>query len=522
MICQIIDALPECGRTIYLDVSELIRRDAGTGIPRVVREISLRVLASNQALGGRCEFIYFDFDLGYCLVDKAMFLSQMHDYPFAEKMPVEFQRGDVYVGLDLVDNYVDVARKYFEYMNANGVWVVFLLYDLIPATRPSVFPKAFSEGFSRWVRMVAKHADLVLAISGYTRNQFKNFLKREFLMTRARVEVIRLGGDFTPRGKPRPGSAQSADTTRRFGFDFLMVGTIEPRKGHLQMLEVFGKLGQKRNDIRLTISGRLGWLSVDERARFQELIASPNVSFRGYTSDRELNGLYASSDCLLLGSFDEGYGLPIVEAANHGLPILARNIEAFKEVGRDAISYFYGADVESIAAEFERFVIDFVRADQERRVLGLRRLRWSDCIQDLAKFLGTLESPPGLAVYVFSAEVEASMSQLEVALEEVSMPIVAGESFIVHVLVENAGEAFTLYERMNDHAQVAVELVFRDEGDSVVALSTHEFSWGISSGSQQLCLTIEDRLEKGRYSVQPKIKIGHKFVDGKYFPLEVA
>ncbi len=522
MIRHIIDALPERQRTIYLDVSELIRRDAGTGIPRVVREISLRVLQAEGALGGQCEFIYFDFDFGYCMVDRGLFLSQKHDYSFENKIPVEFQRGDVYLGLDLIDHYTAVAQKYFEYMNANGVWVIFLLYDLIPATRPSVFPKAFAEGFGRWVRMVAKHADMVLAISNYTRSQFRNFVKTEFLVERARVEVIRLGGDYTPRGKPRPEPELVAAPGDAPGFVFLMVGTVEPRKGHLQILEVFEALARTQRDIRLEICGRLGWLSEEEQARFGELITCPNVNFRGYTSDRELKKLYASADCLLLGSFDEGYGLPIVEAANHGLPVLARNIEAFKEVGKDSISYFYGANVETIAREIEEFVAKFDREELGRSLGTLRTFRWEDCLHDVQKFLGSLKLPAEDAVYAFSGEMELRMTVLDVLLEEAEIRVAAGESFIVHLMMKNAGAPFALYERMNDHAQVAVELIFRDEAQRIVAFSSHDISWRFPSGTRRLCLTVEDRLAKGKYFAQPKIKIGHKFVDGKYFPVEAA
>ena len=60
---------------VYIDVSELIRRDAGTGIQRVVREICSQYLKNNNYDYFSFDFIYFDYDFGYCLVDKTKFLS---------------------------------------------------------------------------------------------------------------------------------------------------------------------------------------------------------------------------------------------------------------------------------------------------------------------------------------------------------------------------------------------------------------------------------------------------------------
>jgi glycosyltransferase involved in cell wall biosynthesis len=120
-----------------------------------------------------------------------------------------------------------------------------------------------------------------------------------------------------------------------------MVGTLEPRKGHQQMLGIFEQLWNQDEDIQLVIVGRHGWLMEEF---LEKLKNHGELSKRLYwlpgASDEFLAKIYDACTCLLAGSIDEGYGLPLVEAIQRDKSVLARDIEVFREIGGLNVSYF--------------------------------------------------------------------------------------------------------------------------------------------------------------------------------------
>jgi glycosyltransferase involved in cell wall biosynthesis len=112
-----------------------------------------------------------------------------------------------------------------------------------------------------------------------------------------------------------------------------MVGTLEPRKGHADGLDACDALWRNGVDANLVIAGRRGWMTDALAARLKR---HPERDQRLFwledVDDAELHALYAGSTALLALSHGEGYGLPLVEAARHGLPVFARDLPVFREV----------------------------------------------------------------------------------------------------------------------------------------------------------------------------------------------
>ena len=109
-----------------------------------------------------------------------------------------------------------------------------------------------------------------------------------------------------------------------------MVGTIEPRKEHAQTLAAFEQLWEEGVNANLIIVGQQGWL-VD--AFGSNVRHHPELSKRLFwlegISDEYLEKVYKTSTCLIAASEGEGFGLPLIEAAQHKLPIIARDIPVF-------------------------------------------------------------------------------------------------------------------------------------------------------------------------------------------------
>ncbi|QNA90325.1 glycosyltransferase family 4 protein [Massilia sp. Dwa41.01b] len=151
-----------------------------------------------------------------------------------------------------------------------------------------------------------------------------------------------------------------------------MVGTIEPRKGHLQTLAAFEQLWAEGEQVNLVIVGNEGWKGLPEAERrtiptiVERLGKHPEAGKRLLwlqgVDDQLLETIYRNSTCLLQPSEGEGFGLPLIEAARYGLPILARGLPVFREVAQEHALYFDGMEPAALVAA--------VRDWLERRAAG--------------------------------------------------------------------------------------------------------------------------------------------------------
>ena len=120
-----------------------------------------------------------------------------------------------------------------------------------------------------------------------------------------------------------------------------MVGTLEPRKGHMNVLKAFKILITKyKVNATLDIVGNLGW-DYDNILNFIfKNKHTDKIYFHDSVDDIRLEQFYSQSDALIAGSYDEGFGLPIVEAFYNDIKVIARDIEVFREVGQNKVFYF--------------------------------------------------------------------------------------------------------------------------------------------------------------------------------------
>jgi alpha-1,2-rhamnosyltransferase len=149
---------------------------------------------------------------------------------------------------------------------------------------------------------------------------------------------------------------------------YLVVGTIEPRKNHRRILDVFDRLWSEGSESSVLIVGRLGWLSDDVAKRIRtHREFGRRLFWLPAASDTELDHAYRHASALIFASCCEGFGLPLVEAMQYGLPVLASDIEVFREIGGEYPHYF---DVDD-----ERSLYEAVRGFESRAGSGERLQR---------------------------------------------------------------------------------------------------------------------------------------------------
>lgn len=341
---------PMTVRSLYLDVSHLVIEDAMTGIQRVVRHIIVELLAEPPP-GFRIEPIYLQADGIFRYARQWMQRRVPKEFALPPDEPVTFQANDIFLGLDLAAHLVPNLTGTFHAMRSIGVEVIFVVYDVLPLTRPDCFDPVGLPTFRRWYESIARIADGLVCISRTVADEFVAWLDQEHPERSRPLKLgwFHLGADLVAKDASShpPGELPAPMQGRP---TFLMVGTIEPRKGHAQALSAFELLWSQGVDVNLVIIGKAGWHMEDTITRLRgHAEAGQRLHWLERADDAMLVSMYHRASALLAPSEGEGFGLPLIEAAQYGLPILAREMPIFREVAGPHASYFSGLSARALA-----------------------------------------------------------------------------------------------------------------------------------------------------------------------------
>ncbi|MEC4720134.1 glycosyltransferase family 1 protein [Noviherbaspirillum sp. CPCC 100848] len=330
---------------LLIDVTQLARSDLGSGIQRVVRNIASEILRMASP-GQPVELVrQHEGKLWRAPGVVASLFGVPADS--LQALEVTVQPGDTLLMIDSSwEQYADFAPV-FQAVRQLGGRIVTVVYDLIPLQLPHTCIPALVRVFESWFPLAVQHSDMLLCISGAVADEVRAYIAKHQLPMPRQLEVTHwpLGADLTVR------SSESAvrDEVRRMLEDtantasplFLMVGTLEPRKGHAFALQAFEQLWQQGSTARVCMAGSIGWLdahTLDHIRTHPEL--GKRLFFIERFTDAEINLCYAAATGLIAASVAEGFGLPIVEAALHRVPALASDIPVFREVGGAGARYF--------------------------------------------------------------------------------------------------------------------------------------------------------------------------------------
>ncbi len=347
-------------RQLLVDVSNIARHDLRTGIERVVRAQVLALLNhSNDGL--RVEPVLFINDDGEPQYRYARsYTCEILGIDSAKlaDAPITINAGDIFYAPDFAPQDVIVAARSGLYAKwkASGVSINFLIHDLLPILRPDFFPDHTNRLHAEWLDCIAENADQLICISHAVAADVRTYLRQpKHLGTHSpEITVIYHGADIDASA---PSLGMPENTDMLFAKiaatpSFLMVGTIEPRKGYLQTLAAFEQLWDAGEQVNLIIVGNEGWTALAQHERrtipviIDQLQHHPELGKRLFwlegISDEWLQKLYAASTCLLVASEGEGFGLPLIEAAKYKLPIIARDLPVFHEIAQENATYFSG------------------------------------------------------------------------------------------------------------------------------------------------------------------------------------
>jgi glycosyltransferase involved in cell wall biosynthesis len=381
------------GRTLMVDISELVQCDAKTGIQRVVRSI-LHHWLIEPPVGWRVEPVYATASEPYRYAKK--FTIDFLGIPSVEfnDEPVDFVSSDVFFALDLCPQVQIAKADFYQHLRQQGVTVKFMVYDLLCILQPQHFLPGVAEGLSNWLQIVAE-CDGAICISRAVADDLRDWMGDRTWQRLRPFQLIStpLGANVTDSAPSRGLPADAADVLAilKQQASFLMVGTLEPRKGHAQVLDAFEHLWSTGEEANLVIVGKQGWLveSLINRLRSHHELGKHLFWLEGI-SDEFLEKVYQTSTCLIAASYGEGFGLPLIEAAQHKLPIIARNIPVFHEVAGGHAFYFDGSSAQELSGAINVW-LEMYKTGKHPKSDAMPWLTWKESARQL---LNALNIPP--------------------------------------------------------------------------------------------------------------------------------
>ncbi len=168
---------------------------------------------------------------------------------------------------------------------------------------------------------------------------------------------------------------------------FLFVGTIQPRKNLVRLIEALNILIFQYPNISLVLVGKRGWLVEDIYQAPKRLGIELNVRFLDYVPDKDLPAFYSSAQALVLPSLYEGFGLPILEAMACGCPVITSNTSSLPEVAGKAAILVNTTKVEEISKAMSDLLQNRDRRKRliQQGFLQVKKFSWEKCARETLK-----------------------------------------------------------------------------------------------------------------------------------------
>ena len=350
-------------------VVDFARIDDKSGIQRVVKRLVQEFLSISTS-----EEIML-----ICIKSNTLFECELaEDRVLLTDKTFNFLPGDILFLLDSSWEFIDEFIPHITHLRKIGGKIVAIVYDLIPINFPQYCSDAIVSIFNNWLEKTIPLTDKIVCISESTASDLKKYLiTRDYSLEQFAINSFHLGSDIPNKEiNIKPPEFLNDDIPT-----FLMVGTIEPRKGHRLVFETFKMLWSECIKVRLLLIGKMGW-KMEEFEQEIGLYPKEKVIWLNKADDNMLITSYKYSRALIMASEIEGFGLPIIEARHHKLDVLASDIPVFREIG-DELTVFFDRDKNNLASAIKAII---QQTKQESITQNKIRL-WKDAAKEYYEFI---------------------------------------------------------------------------------------------------------------------------------------
>ncbi len=377
---------------IYIDVSELSKVNFVSGIQRVVIEVVTRWINCDYDV---CLLSFNEKKRAFFVIDNDKFVEyytkHLNKKQFITKKEMqisEFGSGDVFFDIDSVWMN-SLKRSYLlPILKSQSVTLVSHIYDIIPITEPQYCHELTVLHFMDYLGAHIENSDLIIANANATIDAIRKVDAHGIGKYDSRV--VKLGSNLKSRKEELTVSGKIQDIVAS-GTYILMVGTMEPRKNHKFILEAFEKeLFDK--DVHLVFAGRLGW----NMESFMEIIKHhPQLGkkffYIGGASDDEILYLYEHAFFVAFASYNEGFGLPIIESFANGTPVLAADIPVLRETGGDYCDYFSLDDSQEFIDKVNYYLSDSNAYQEKKKLIReYTAVSWDESAKEMYDAIASL------------------------------------------------------------------------------------------------------------------------------------
>ena|GEM_PF-655409 len=398
---------------IYLDCSYIYKVPSdNAGLQRVTRSITRETMMRRNDI---CPAALLDDGVFYKLTE----IPMPNDAPFSHKgEPIYFKAGDIYFVLDSTWDKRILER--LSPLKKYGVTTGAMYHDLIPITHSSVCG-INKDIFSEWVLETAKYADFFTCNSNATKESLKREAAKLYPSREINDDIafsFHLGANISTYDGEYVPSRDALLRAFNGNSTYLIVSTIEPRKNHTMLLDAFDQIWKGFPEIKLCFIGKEGWMieEVVKRIRSHPMLNS-NLFWLEGVNDKDVQWAYRKAKCVLYPSFEEGFGLPIIEALHCGTPVIASDIPVFHEVAGDRIGYLDPHDPMTLIKWVERME----QSGIPKEIMpdsGFKWATWKESAEELlekielADHTARKKLAPILKKYAFERRVEVELLRM--------------------------------------------------------------------------------------------------------------
>jgi alpha-1,2-rhamnosyltransferase len=397
--------------TIFYEIPHPLSVKKRSGIPRCIEKIS--------------ENLKLVIDSSWTFVE-VIGLNKFNDFIFAEPYiqyqkikNISPQKNDIFISVFFNIFMNDFLIRRIDYYKKIGVSVNFIIHDIMPITNPEYFigklaystPSQhkdsklevdsfsnltknnsdvnYEEIFAYWFLNVLAISNNIFCPSLSVINDIKKYLHDKNINSGNKFIHLPWGFDITDlRELNNISLALTNIFSKSNELIFLMVGSIEIRKCHKFILDCFDRLWEQGENFRLIWIGSDAWVDHDFFVRYKSHpLLNDKLFLLGALSDEELRFCYEHADALISASLKEGFGLPNIEAAVYGLPIIARDITIFREICGDNAFYFPdNNNVQDFILHLNEWIV-LQSKGMEPKSKNIKVLKWGDVAKSLLNSL---------------------------------------------------------------------------------------------------------------------------------------
>jgi glycosyltransferase involved in cell wall biosynthesis len=267
--------------------------------------------------------------------------------------------------------------------------VLGFVYDMIHLDRLDFVNEQAQRQFLAWATELAAHSKEIVCISRHAAEGMQRFVRSLPLPEGVpRVRPIRFGNRVeAPLGDVNGASPVELPAALRGDEGWMLwLGSVDRRKNlDVVLLALEGLYASGKFHRRFVVAGRpaLGSAELLHRIRFNPILHN-RVVFIDSPSDRLVGRLLDGASLMVFSSWAEGYGLPVAEALQHGVPVLASRATSIPEVAGDLVDYFDPWDTRGLAELLEKFEADAAyRMDLQARAKKFVPTSWDETLEDI-------------------------------------------------------------------------------------------------------------------------------------------